>query len=250
MKRKIVFITDCVDIAYNEMRGVALEQLRVLKIDDTIDVEPVAAVYPFSIINGAFVLRLLAEVYPPGTVFSVILNPLQHRPERIFGKTNKKDFIFLGANTGVFSWFLKDFELAELYELNDPGFLPFGGKYIHAPAAAKLAANMDFDLLGKKFDAAKLLPFDIELGTIVHVDNFGLIKFYTTPKDFKEGDAVKLLFKGQKINAIFSKRMMSRPTGDWVVYPGSSLGLLELGKVRENGAALLDAAPGDVLTFV
>lgn len=249
MKRKIVFITDCVDIAYNELRGVALEQLRELKIDDSIEIEPVAAVYPFSIINGSFVLRLLAEVYPPGTVFSIILNPLQHRPERIFGKTKKKDFIFLGANTGVFSWFFRDFGISELYELNDPGFLPFGGKYVHAPAAAKLAANMDFDLLGKKFDSSKLLPFDIDPGTIVHVDNFGLIKFYSTPVDFQDGDAVSLLFKGRKINAVFSKRMMSRSTGEWVIYPGSSLGLLELGKVRENGAAILGVAPGDVLTF-
>lgn len=249
MKRKVVFITDCVDIAYNELRGVALEELQKLGKEDDIEIEPVASVAPFSIMNGAFVLRLLAEAYPAGTVFSVILNPMQHRPERIFGKTKKKDFIFIGANTGMFDWFFKDFEIAELYELSDPGFLPFGGKFVHAPAAIKLAAETDFDSLGHKFASEKLLPLDIKQGTIVHVDNFGLMKISAPLRDWQEGQKVSLLFKGKRIEAVFSKRMMSRDTGEWVIYPGSSLGLPELGKVRENGAKVLGAVPGDILSF-
>jgi predicted lysophospholipase L1 biosynthesis ABC-type transport system permease subunit len=42
---------------------------------------------------------------------------------------------------------------------------------------------------------------------------------------------------------------MSRDTGEWVIYPGSSLGLPELGKVRENGARELNAKIGDIITF-
>ena len=135
MKKRIVFITDCADVAYNELRGVILDNIK----SDEIIIEPVVSVAPFSIINGNFVLRLMAEAYPEGTIFSVILNPLKERLARLIGKTKKKGFYFMGANTGVFTWFFRDFDVEELYELNDPGFFAFGGKYVHAPAVAQIA---------------------------------------------------------------------------------------------------------------
>lgn len=251
MKRKLVFITDCVDVAYSEIRGVVYQELQKFQIsDDQIIIEPVAKVFPFSIINGSFILRILAESYPAGTVFSVILNPMQKRPERIFGRTTKKDFIFIGANTGVFDWFLKDFRIDKLYELNDPGFLPFGGKYVHAPAATKLAIGETFESMGKIFNQDKLLPLEIKRGTIVHVDNFGLMKFHGSISHLKEGDVVQISVNGFPISAIITTRMMARPTGERTIYPGSSIGLPELGKVRENGAKLLDAKPGDIIEFI
>ena len=120
MKKRIVIITDCVDVAYNELRGVILDNIK----SEEIVVEPVVPVIPFSIINGNFVLRLMADTYSEGTVFSIILNPSKKRPARLIGKTKKKNFYFMGANTGVFTWFFKDFGIDELYELKDPGFFP------------------------------------------------------------------------------------------------------------------------------
>ncbi len=58
MKKRIFFITDCVDVAYNELRGVILSNIKSYEIV----VEPVVPVTPFSIINGNFALRLMAEV--------------------------------------------------------------------------------------------------------------------------------------------------------------------------------------------
>jgi len=105
MKKRIVIITDCVDMAYNELRGVLLDNIK----NEEIIIEPVVSVAPFSIINGNFAFRLMAEVYPEGTVFSIILNPSKERPARLIGKTKKKNFYFMGANTGVFTWFFRDF---------------------------------------------------------------------------------------------------------------------------------------------
>ena len=249
MKRKIVFITDCTDVAYSELRAVTLTHLESLGVADTVDIEPVAAVYPFSIINGAFILRLLAEVYPPGTVFSIILNPSQKRPERIIGKTQKKDFIFLGANTGVFEWFLKEFGISELYELHDPGFVPFGGKYVHAPNAARAAAGMNISELGSSFNAENLLGLEAEIGTIIHVDNFGLMKIKMDLDEENFGKTIRLSVNGNLIEAHQGRRMMEYGTGEWVIYPGSSLGYPELGMVRRNGAQILNAAPGDIVRF-
>ncbi|MDP3980224.1 MAG: SAM-dependent chlorinase/fluorinase [Chlamydiota bacterium] len=247
MKRTIVFVSDCADVAYSELRGVVISQLKMINSDVEVDIEPLASVKPFSIINGNFVLRLLSEVYPENTIFSVVLNPIKERPARLIGTTKKKKFYFMGANTGVFEWFFRDFEIDELYELHDPGFLPFGGKYVHAPVIAKMASGQQLNLIGKKFDVNNLTRLDIPNGTIVHIDNFGVMKFTDTLVGLNEGDKVTVEVKGQFLSAVYANRMMSRDTGEWVVYPGSSLGLPELGKVRQDGAREIGAEVGDVV---
>jgi len=245
MKKRIVFITDCTDIAYNELRGVILDNIK----NEEITIEPVVSVVPFSIINGNFVLRLMADAYPKGTVFSIILNPSKERPARLIGRTKKKGFYFMGANTGVFTWFFRDFGIEELYELNDPGFFPFGGKYVHAPAIAQIAMGKPLNKLGHLFDIKKVVKLDITEGTIVHIDNFGLMKFVGELTGLNEGDKVNVSVNGKTLRAVYVKRMMSRETGEWVIYPGSSFGLPELGKVRENGAKELNAKIGNIITF-
>lgn len=245
MKKRIVFITDCADVAYNELRGVILDNIK----SDEIIIEPVVSVAPFSIINGNFVLRLMAEAYPEGTVFSIILNPSKERPARLIGKTKKKNFYFMGANTGVFTWFFRDFGVEELYELNDPGFFPFGGKYVHAPAVAQIAMRKPLKEMGHQFNTEKVVKIYTPTGTIVHIDNFGLMKFIGELTGLNKGDKLEVNVNGKILTAVYVKRMMSRETGEWVVYPGSSLGLPELGKVRENGAKELSVKVGDIITF-
>lgn len=245
MKKRIVFITDCADIAYNELRGVILDNIK----SDEIIIEPVVSVMPFSIINGNFVLRLMAEAYPEGTIFSIILNPSRERPARLIGKTKEKDIYFMGANTGVFTWLFKDFGVEELFELNDPGFFPFGGKYVHAPAVAQIAMGKRLKEMGHQFNIEKVVKIDTPTGTIIHIDNFGLMKFVGELTGLNEGDKLEVNINGKILTAIYVKRMMSQETGEWVIYPGSSLGLPELGKVRENGAKELNAKVGDIITF-
>jgi S-adenosylmethionine hydrolase len=247
VKKRIVFITDCVDIAYNELRGTVLSQIYKACSGIDLEIEPVVSVKPFSLINGSFVLRLMAEAYPEDTIFSVVLNPVKERPARLIGKTKVKKFYFLGANTGVFDWFLKDFGLEELYEIHDPGFVPFGGKYVHAPAATHIASGGLLSLIGSKFDSSNLAKLDVPDGSILHVDNFGLMKFKGVLPQINEGDKLVIEVAGKSFSAVYVKRMMSRETGEWVVYPGSSLGLPELGKVRQNGALEINATVGDVI---
>lgn len=250
MKRTVVFVTDCVDVAYNELRGVVISQLHKLGNNIEVEIEPVAIVKPFSIIDGNFVLRLLADVYSEGTIFSIILNPLKERPARLIGRTKKKQFYFMGANTGVFEWFFRDFGIDELYELYDPGFVSFGGKYVHAPVIAQMASGQELNLIGKKFDVNNLMRLDIPDGTIVHIDNFGLMKFMGILPNMDEGDKLTVEIKGKSLPAVYAKRMMSRDTGEWVVYSGSSFGLPELGKVRQNGAREIDVEVGDTIKLI
>lgn len=176
-------------------------------------------------------------------------NPPKERPARLIGKTKKKDIYFMGVNTGVFTWLFRDFGVKELYELNDPGFFPFGGKYVHAPAVAQIAMGKPLKDMGHPFDNEKIVKIDIAEGTIVHIDNFGLMKFTGKLTGLNEGDELEININGKTLKVVYAKRMMSRDTGEWVIYPGSSLGLPELGKVRENGAKELNVKIGDIITF-
>jgi S-adenosylmethionine hydrolase len=246
MKKRIVIITDCIDVAFNELRATILNSIND---HNNIEIEPLVPVVPFSVINANFVLRLMAETYSKKTIFSIIVNPLRKRPARLIGKTKKKDFLFISANTGALDWFLRDFGVSELYELYDPGFFPFGGKYVHAPAIAQIASDKPLKELGKPFNKNDLLKLKLSEGTIVHIDNFGIIKFIGTLAKYKEGDKFEIRVNNKNIKAVYAKRMMNRKTGEWVIYPGSSLGLPELGRVRMNGIKDLNVKIGDIITF-
>ncbi|MDE1874321.1 MAG: SAM-dependent chlorinase/fluorinase [Candidatus Micrarchaeota archaeon] len=248
MKSYIVIVSDCSDVAYNEMREVIAGELDRLGSSDEVVVEPLVSAAPFSIVNGAFLVRLMAEIYPPGrTTVLVVLNPSKQRPERIAGETNN-GFKFVGANTGTLNWLISDFGLKNLYELNDPGFLPFGGKFVHSPAAANIASGLGFEKIGKPIDLGILNKFMIKDGTVVHIDNFGLAKIKGEPPTFNEGQRLKVSVNGTRhFEAIYAKRMMSLDDGAIALYRGSSLGgMPEIGMVRKtDGARLLGLAIGD-----
>jgi S-adenosylmethionine hydrolase len=220
-KGQVVVITDCKDVAFNEMRRIIINECVKLGVDE-VEVELVS-VAEFSLINAAFLTRLMADYYPKDTVFSVVINPQKHRSARIYGEINN-GIKFFGANTGALSWLL-----------HDPGFISFGGKYVHAPNVAKLVAGEAMDSFGKPFSDEKLCSLDISIGTIVHIDNFGLLKIMGETPRFEEGQIFKVFINGEeKFEAKFSNRMMTRDDKDWVLYAGSSLhSLPELGTVRE-----------------
>jgi len=103
------------------------------------------------------------------------------------------------------------------------------------------------NLIGSKFDPNDLVKLDIPDGTIMHIDSFGLMKFKSVLPKINEGDKLTIEVSGSSFSAVYAKRMMSRETGEWVLYPGSSLGLPEIGKVRENGAIEINAKIGDIV---
>lgn len=247
MNKKIVIITDCVDIASIELRATIGNLLDKHGAHD-IQIEPVVGVKSFSIINGSFFLRLLAECYPEGTIFLVVVNPLKIRPKRVICVTKKKKFTIVGADTGLMDWTLRDFGLDKKYEINDPGFVSFGGKYVHAPVTAKIALGEDLEKLGKKLSIEQVTPRLVDAllkNVVVHVDNFGLIKISNIVENLEIGKKYLVRINKKEIIVKYDSRMMSNETGDWILYKGSSLGLLEIGKVRENGAIELGIHEGD-----
>ncbi len=253
-KKKIVVITDCKDIAYMEMRQTLYNLIEINKLSN-IEVEPVVEVENFSVDHAAFSIRLLSDLYPAGTVFLVVVSGLATSPARIFGELNN-GILFVGNNSGYMNWTIKDIGLKSLYanftdrKVNGKSF---GGKYVQAPTAAALLTNIEFETLGEAKNENFLTDYNIENGTVVHIDNFGLMKvFEETISEFKEGQVLSLNKNGKHIlDVTYTESLKTHDDGKWVIFNGSSLHLMpEVGRVRSmNSAAEIDCKVGDVLTW-
>jgi S-adenosylmethionine hydrolase len=243
----LVPVTDCVDVAANELRGALLSAAAGADVV----VEPFAPILPaFSAINGCLVMRLIADCYPAGTVLLSTMGPLKKRPLAVAGRTVRKDLRFIGRNTGVFDWLVRDFGCAELYDISGHygkgrEFVSFAGRSVTAPLAAQVARGAQLADLGPPLSAAAIVRLDLPAGTVVHVDNFGNLKFTGELPVVKEGARYLVKANGTEVNAVYAHRMMGRDDGEWVLFPGSSLGMFELGRVRAYGD--LPVGVGDVL---
>lgn len=213
------------------------------------EIEPIVEVDNFSIVNTSFLFDLIVNAYPAGTVICIVVNPSQLRTERIIGRLKEKDIIFDGTNTGALGHVIKKYGCEELYEIHDVGFVPFGGKYVHAPTVGKILAGAKLEELGNQFDISKIRDVDISEGSILHIDNFGNIKMCGELQNAQNGDTYLLTIKDKSVKAIYWKRMMERQDGEIVIYPGSSFGLPEIGVVRGNFANLYNLSVGDRIVF-
>ena len=252
---RIVYVTDCVDIAANELRAALLSATD----GQDVVIEPMVPARPaFSAVNGNFAMWLMAQDYPPGTVLLSTLSSARRRPLPLLGRTAKKDLVFIGRNTGVFDWLTRDLGCVELYSLarhygEGEQFVNFAGRSITAPLAARAASGEPLDRIGDPVGADVLHRLDLPDHTVVHADNFGNLKFTGEPERPAEGARYQVspaspAASGRlTVEATYTQRMMGLPTGAFAVYPGSSYGLYELGCVRGDAAGALGLDVGDRL---
>lgn len=252
----IIVITDCTDIAFNEIYHSLEYELKKHKLSH-VNIAPLVSVEQFSIENAAFCIRLIADVVDhKTTLFLVVVHAVKNSPERIFGKT-QSGLTFVGNNSGYFNWLLEDFGLESLFinkvnkSINNRSF---GGKHVQVPTAIQLIRGTPLLELGEIGEGALLnASFKIKEGTVVHIDNFGLIKIKSPPlTNLTEGEKIDIYVNGDyKQTARYTEKMKQHEDGDWVLFSGSSLyGLPELAKVRSaNSAKELSCKIGDVISW-
>lgn len=252
----IVVITDCTDIAFNEMHQSLYWGLKENGLED-VDIAPKVSVKNFSVENAAFSIRLMADsVVHSKTLFLVVVHGVKTSPERIFGKT-KTGLMFVGNNSGYFDWLFDDFGLDSLFVNNinrNINKRSFGGKHVQVPTALGLLKGTPFGDLGEEVDHSFLnREFSIQDGTVVHTDNFGLVKV-KAPKleSLNEGDELRLSLNGSyKLTVRYTEKMKRNSDGEWVLFTGSSLyGLPEIAKVRsQDTASELGCKVGDRVSW-
>jgi S-adenosylmethionine hydrolase len=249
MKKYLVNITDCVDIAAHELYAVLVREVE--NMSDVV-VPPIVPTFPeFSIINMNFAVRLMADSYPENSVLMTTINAEKICPMNVIGRTSSRNIVFIGRNMGSFDWLTRDFGCVELYDLvrhNKESFVSFRGKYITAKLAAAASRGVPLSELGDQIDPTDIVRMNLKDGTIVHIDNFGMMKFTGDIGPAQTGDMFNVSINGLPIEAVYDPRIMSRETGQWVLFPGSSYGLYELGQARDLGAKKLGIKVGDAIT--
>ncbi|PJE65164.1 hypothetical protein COU91_02930 [Candidatus Saccharibacteria bacterium CG10_big_fil_rev_8_21_14_0_10_47_8] len=262
MKKRILVITDCSDIAANDLYATLVTNLDNLNTNKVV-VEPIVVVSEFSVLHASFVARLLAEAYNPDSLtILAVVNPLDTstaKRARIAGRL-KNGIKIVGANTGVFTWLINDYGLDEVCETDATGlqgkdFISFGGKYIHAPIAAKYAVTDDINSIKiADFTENDLMKLEYMPGMVLHIDNFGVAKIFLNANDFSanNGDHLTLRKNGKELGELtYCHSMKELPDGALALYKGSSLGLLEIGTVRKLGTAKeLGLTIGDVVEII
>lgn len=246
----LVNITDCIDIAAHELYAVLIREVAGM---DNVVVPPIVPIQPeFSVINTNFAVRLMADSYPENSVLMTTINAEKVRPMNVIGRTEKGGIVFIGRNMGSFDWLTRDYGCSELYDLtehNKAGFISFAGKYTTAKLAAAAARGVPLSELGKAIDPKDIVRMDLAEGTIVHIDNFGMMKFVGDPGPVEVGDVFDVTINGNTLEVVYEPRLMSLDTGAWAMFPGSSFGLFEIGQARALGARNLGIKVGDVITW-
>lgn len=249
--------------------------------ENELTISPFTPVKEFSITQGAFLTRLMAKNYINPVVLFTNVSPHQEYKTDVIGKTKNKDIIFVGANTGVFDWLVRDFGLEYLVQitkrkpyivdgelvylpgedapadydsrfLNKSEHLTFAAHTILGAIAVALSFGIDYRKFGETRDSDFIVPLDIKSGEIVHIDNYGNAKIYGSV-DFNPDTELKIL-KDDKLVAegtYINGRMMSRPTGSYALYPSTSLpNMVDLALIRGDACKELGLKIGDVLTFL
>jgi S-adenosylmethionine hydrolase len=244
----VVVVTDCTDFASLEIE---LALMRAFGERSQACNVLIAQSAPFSTENAAFILRQLAENAPDGTIFFPVVNGERREQRRLIARSNARDYVLIGRDTGALDWLLAEFPPREIYEIVGFDFKPFGGRTIY-PEILSLFLDK-----GATSDAFKLIEkFEIEqLGTqnkIVHIDNFGNCKIHHHfDKWPAHGSVVEMGISRQRcLRAKVCTRVMSEAEGQLLIYPGSSLnGLTELAINRGSAAEEYDLRVGDRVDF-
>ncbi len=143
-------------------------------------------IQPQNIDHAAFVLRMVYQDYPKGTVFTCVVDP-GVGTERHAIAVQAGPYYFVGPDNGLFTFALQEEGISQIVHLNNeslwnqPVSQTFHGRDIFGPCAAHLATNQDLSALGSPFEG-NLQELDWSLidsaqeqlaGRVGHVDRFG-----------------------------------------------------------------------------
>jgi len=270
MNPVIALMTDfgTTDIYVGVMKGVIQNICPQAQIIDVTH-----AIAPQNIQHGAFTLLNAYRYFPPGTIFVTVVDPGVGSDRRLIA-VQAGDYTFVAPDNGVLSYVLAELGDAYAVELTNTEYrLPnvsatFHGRDIFAPAAAHLAAGVNFEDLGTPMDHLSvfappdfMIDGDMITGEVLHIDHFGNIitsigtlewltknqlelrpRFGDEKASLRFHDA-DVMLNERTFEGIVGNYAVTTP-GDWLAMVGSS-GFLELAINQGNCASRLGTLIGD-----
>lgn len=187
--------------------------------------------------------RLLAEapgVYPPGTVFVVVVDPGVGTARRPIVARLANGTLLVGPDNGVLSIAIEDHGPAEVRAIDDRGLMrgdvssTFHGRDVFAPVGGHLAAGVPFEEVGPvvedwvRLSAPRALKgVDSATGVVVSIDEpFGNV-WTNIPGEMladlalRPGDQVEVLLHGERLRLTFVDTFGDVPVGQPLLYVNS-----------------------------
>jgi S-adenosyl-L-methionine hydrolase (adenosine-forming) len=232
-----------------QMKGVILGiNPRARVIDVTHDIEP------FSILEGALVLKGMASHFPGGTIHVAVVDPGVGTGRRgIVLCTEEQTYV--GPDNGLFSLIMSDNRAYEIREIQNPDFMrpephpTFHGRDIFAPTAAHLSAGKPFEEVGPLVDDPIMLSIPTVKenaegleGAVIYVDRFGNLTS-NIDKAMLSKTVGKVCVGNVTIQGL-SRFFGEVPEGEAMALI-NSFGLLEIAVNRGNAAQVLGIGKGE-----
>lgn len=202
---------------------------------------------PFSISEGAFVIKELVNYYPKDSIFVGVVDPeVGTERKGIFIKT-KNNFL-VGPDNGLLIPAMKEGKVEKAYWIKND-FLgkqvsnTFHGRDIFVKVAAYLSLNKDPEKLGKRISPKELVQFEFLENQVLYIDSFGNAKI-NSKANYPVGKKVKLKVGNRQFEVLFCKTFVDAPSEEFLLYKGSN-NTLELAVNQGSAAQKLDIKVGD-----
>lgn len=230
-----------------QMKAVILAITPASRIMDvTHDIEP------FSIIEGALVLKGVVAHLPRETINLAVVDPGVGSQRRGIVVRSRNSF-FVGPDNGLFS-FVVGTDPWEVRRIANPRYMlpnphpTFHGRDVFAPVAGHLAAGADFESVGPRVHDPVMLdispvihrPHGLE-GEVIYVDRFGNLC-----SNIEEGmiahDIRSVTVAGREVRSFGS--FFSQVEEGYPLALINSFGYLEIAVNRGNAAREFGVGPG------
>jgi S-adenosylmethionine hydrolase len=219
------------------------------------------AISPQNILEGAFVLAGVVDVFPRGTVHLAVIDPGVGTERRLVAVATAGQW-FVAPDNGLLGGVLHGRKADEIREISNPEIRrrevsnTFHGRDILAPAASHLLRGGSPEELGPLRDRvitlANFEPRKDEwglVGEVIFRDAFG--NLITNVPDHRLASAPPHMWTievaGQKIEGL-SRTYGEQPPGTLIALTGST-GWIEVAAVNGDAARRLTAGPGTTVWF-
>ena len=225
------YIALITDFGSNGQHFVACMKGVILKINSTVKIIDISHnITPFSILEGAYILKSIYKYFPKGTIFVAVIDPGVGSARKIIILETSSGFYFVGPDNGLFTYIINNEEISKIIEISNQDYFlepvsdTFHGRDIMAPVSAYLSKGISIENFGNPLEIDNITKLNdlspkiienekIIEGKIQYIDSFGNCitnieldnenKSKNLGIQFLHKDSYKMNLKGKDLKFIF-----------------------------------------------
>jgi len=203
---------------------------------------------PQDVAAGAFTLLAAYKTLPAGTIHVAVVDPGVGSTRRPIIVSANEQF-FVGPDNGLFTYICDREPSHRIFHVTAERFFrrdvstTFHGRDVFAPVAAALSTGVAVEEFGPEINDAVRLPSLETPLRIIHIDHFGNCVTNIT----RDRSPREIVVKGRTIREF--RRFYGEGDDESLFAIWGSAGFLELSVNGASAAQVLDAQPGDEVSF-